>query len=115
MEQNATRSLVTHTTPEGKTVVMLAYLTARERRDARSYVLELSKKEKANNDSGVVDRSLDELEDYYIKLFVREYDGSSEGILERIVESPSQEMDFIMGKIRDTNNKENDPKKPQTT
>ena len=88
-------------TPTGKGVVIKTYLTARERNELRRTLLHDAKIDITTNQiKDLAAESLEAAEKKYIELAVVEYDGSTENILERILEAPARDYDYIIQEIQ---------------
>lgn len=87
-------------TPLGKELELKPFLTAREYRQIRSVYVEAMKTTVTDGAvTPVADFNgavVDQAEDRLIQATVVSYDGSAENILERILQSPLEESNFII-------------------
>src|ERR1043166_934156 len=97
-----TRESIKLTTPSGKALEIIPYLTARERNELRNtYLSELSaeidpenpKQSKVSSIKGIV---YEKQEHALIKLGVVSYDGKTENILDRLLDERPEEYDFVV-------------------
>ena len=92
------RETKTVTTPEGKELVLKAYLIAKERNE---YLLELDRNGLKNpagenaSDGSVVAATIKSAKKLF-ELVVASYDGSAEAIAERLENAKSDEYDFAL-------------------
>jgi len=86
-------------TPLGKELELKAYLTARERNELRRVFLEGVHIDPNRQDATLKDLSgdvLEKAEHKYIEIIVAKYDGSSERVLERLLDATPAEYDFAV-------------------
>jgi hypothetical protein len=100
------REMDTFETPLKKQVVIKAYLTPIERRDIRHAYSSSVKTiigEDGNSHFEVIEGRdvVSESEDTLVKIAVVSYDGSSENILDRLLNGPSQEHKFVVTKCNE--------------
>jgi len=92
------RETKTIKTPSGKEIVMKTFLNARERNELRNVFLKEMKIE--SNTAQVKDEIpasvMDEAEKKLIEVAVISYDGSSENIVDRLLDSAPEEYDFVV-------------------
>lgn len=90
------------TTPSGKVVELKTFLTARERNEVRKIYLdnmEIGTEKEAPVISKISGSLVEESEKKLIEMAVVSYDGSSENILNRLLDSTSEEYDFVVAEI----------------
>lgn len=95
------RETKTFQTPLNKELVLKTYLTNRESRKLRETFIKYSKvgyDERGNVRHETTDAlaSVNEGEDVLLELCVVSYDGSTEGIKERLLDVPKSEFKFIL-------------------
>ncbi len=105
MNDQKEREVIELTAPSGKKLKVKSYITARERNEIRSVILPSMSLDMTNNK--VVDNvSADVLakaEPKLIEVIVAEYDGSSENILDRMLDGSPADYDFIIGQLKEIN------------
>mgnify|MGYP001586751547 CR=1 FL=1 len=97
------RETRTLTTPAAKQLVLKTYLTARERRTIRQVYLNKSRTTitpEGEPKTEVTDSSvLDDYENAQIVQSVVSYDGTSENLLDRLLDAHPDEMIFVLKEI----------------
>lgn len=86
-------------TPSGKELELKSYLTARERNELRRVFLEGVHIDPNKQDANLKDLSgdvLEKAEHKYVEIIVAKYDGSSERVLERLLDASPSEYDFVV-------------------
>lgn len=85
------------TTPSGKEVELKTYITARERNQLRNVLLEKAEVDNAGKvSSNLSGATLEKSQYTTIELVVVSYDGSTETILDRILDGSPADYDFIV-------------------
>lgn len=90
-------------TPSGKEVELKSYLTAKERNELRAVFLSGMKLEGGTQikeiDGGVVDKAERKL----LELVVVSYEGNTEKIIDRLLDSRPEEYDFVVAEANKIN------------
>lgn len=100
-----TREPITLTTPKGTKLELIPYLTARERNELRnSYLAEMTTEiDPANPNqtkiTGLKGTTYEKREHTLIRIGVLKYDGSSENILDRLLDDRPEEYDFVVTEL----------------
>lgn len=101
------RETKTHQTPSGKEVVMKTYMTARERNELRHVLLHDAKLDmQSNGIKDVAADSLEAAEKKFIEIMVTSYDGSSEKILDRLLDGRPDDYDFVVKQAQEASNED---------
>lgn len=106
------RETYTVKTPGGHDVVLYTYITLRQTRAIRAFILE---SQRVDKDKPI----MDEIENMTLEFLVVSYDGSKDNLLERLMDAPKAEADFISkecGMITDPSTRpgaKKDPAEPQ--
>lgn len=87
-----------YTTPNQKELTLKPYLTGRAKHELRQIMTASSELDTAGNVKGISGSTILETETKLIELLVVSYDGSEENVLDRILDAPSTEMDFVLAK-----------------
>ena len=93
------------TTPEGKELQIIPYLTARERNELRNtYLSEMTTEIDPANPSqgkitGIKGTVYEKEHHVLIKIGVISYAGSSENILDRLLDEKPEEYDFVIDRL----------------
>ena len=87
------------TTPSGKEVVLKAWITGRDKRSIQSIYADNMVIGEDNKISGIKAATINEAKDKTIELVVISVGGSSENILDAVLDLPSKDTDFIMNEI----------------
>lgn len=102
------RETKTITTPLGKELVLNTYLTAREARKIRDVFLSRTKSTvdgTGSTKSEITDADLiNQKENALLTAVVVSYDGSSENVIDRLLDLPSNEMQFVIDQATEVEN-----------
>lgn len=90
------------TTPSGKKLEIKTYVTARERNEIRGAMLPYMNVDTSTNkvDDKISGDVLIKAEPKLIEVIVSTYDGSSENILDRILDGSPEDYDFIVNNLK---------------
>jgi hypothetical protein len=87
-------------TPSGKEVEIKTYLTARERNELRAVFLKNMEVDPTTNQIKEIKGSvIEEAERKILELAIVSYDGSSENIIERLLEGTPEDYDFVVAEV----------------
>jgi len=98
-QQREVKELIT---PSGKKLEIKTYVTARERNEIRSAMLPFMNVDTTTSkvDDKISGDILIKIEPKLIEVIVSTYDGSSENILDRILDGSPEDYDFIVKNLR---------------
>ncbi|PKM88306.1 hypothetical protein CVU83_01915 [Candidatus Falkowbacteria bacterium HGW-Falkowbacteria-2] len=90
------------TTPSGKKLEIKTYVTARERNEIRDAMLPFMNVDTATNkvDDKISGDVLVKAEPKLIEVIVSSFDGSSEKVLDRILDGSPEDYDFIVKNLK---------------
>lgn len=114
MSEQNTRETKKLTTPGGKELVLKTYITGRDNRDLQAVFLnKVSLKQTPEGQSmeGLKGSAAAEAEDLAVQLIVVSFDGSSDDLVNRILDLPNTETDFIKKAINEVTNPKDDKDK----
>lgn len=89
------RETQTFTTPEGKELVVKAWLTAGERRKIQEVMVG---SDTITADAAPKGDAIFKAQDKLIEVAIALYDGSAENVLKRLLDQRAEEMDFVTEK-----------------
>lgn len=95
------RETKSFTTPKGKTVVMYTYLTGRERRELQNIFLKdvevsIGDAPQFNNFKAT---AVTEAQNFMLSTLIRSLDSNAEDCLNRVLDLPSSEYEFILAEV----------------
>ena len=97
------RETKTLTTPSGKEIVLKTYLTARERKQVREALFSQMKGSSTPDGEFQVSELpasvMIQAEEATINATVASYDGSAENVLPRLLDSKTEEYDFVLAEV----------------
>lgn len=99
------RELIILTTPLGKELKIIPYLTARERNELRNtYLAEMTTEIDPQNPSqskitGLKGTTYEKREHTLIRIGVASYDGKAENTLDRLLDEKPEEYDFAISEL----------------
>jgi hypothetical protein len=99
------RETIKLTTPAGKALEIIPYLTARERNELRNtYLSEMTteidpKNPEQSKISGIKGTAFEKREHELIRIGVKSFDGNSENILDLLLDSRPEEYDFVIEQL----------------
>lgn len=102
------------TTPSGHKVVLNSYITGREKRAITNVFLEKAEMTMVGNTpniSGIKGDVANLAEDKTIEIMVVSVDGSTDGILDKVLNLPAKDYDFIVSAINEMTGKKKDEDK----
>lgn len=100
---NQERETKTLKTPSGKELALKTYLTARERKQVKEALF--SQMKGGTNPDGQFEISelpasvMIQAEEATLKAVIVSYDGSAENILDRLLDSKTDEYDFVLSEV----------------
>ena len=91
------------TTPiSGRKIVLKEFITGRDMRTLREIYLKVGKIDLAGNNVSDIDPAMvNEAESKALELVVMSVDGKTEGIIDTILDMPSQDYDFLVQAVND--------------
>jgi len=111
-EQRETKK---YTTPGGKEFILKTYITGREARQLQAVFLDKVSLKQTQKDGqsieGLKGSAAAEAEDLAVTLMVVSFDNSSADLINRILDLPSTETDFIKKAINEVTNPKSDDEK----
>lgn len=113
-EVKTERETKTLTTPGGKEFILKTYVTGREARQLQAIFLDkvsLKQTPEGQTMEGLKGSAAAEAEDLAVKLIVISFDGSEDDLINRILDLPNTDTDFIKKTINEVTSPKDDAEK----